>query len=208
LNERILNEMEKTNVTHRLSFDEREYATVAAAADEDIFQQRSSGGGIRSSRYGRGRGGGENQETSPVVLMDNYHYANVPGAGTYSSSTLSSNLHTSPEAFTQHSSGGGGGDDDDNWISQSRDDWYKFHAFLREILDEYTLRDANLFLHELTRLQTYLNSEYETSKTENGLFFFNQAQIVEHLNTTINVSSCYLSFIIWLFIHYKYFLKD
>lgn len=86
--------------------------------------------------------------------------------------------------------GGGGQEDeyeDESFLNRSREDLENLSTYLKQILDIYSFRDSDLFVNELRKLEAYLNNEWKQTKSENALYFFNQREIIDHLNNSIRV---------------------
>ncbi len=72
-------------------------------------------------------------------------------------------------------------------------DWDEFLKYLNHILDVWSTNEATIYVNEFVGLQNYLNSEYELSCQENGLYFSNPNQIVDYLNTNLKIKLFRLS---------------
>jgi hypothetical protein len=78
-------------------------------------------------------------------------------------------------------------------------DWDEFLKYLNHILDVWSTNEATIYVNEFVGLQNYLNSEYDLSCQENGLYFSNPDQIVEYLNSKLKIKLFRLSQSINLF---------
>jgi len=78
-------------------------------------------------------------------------------------------------------------------------DWDEFLKYLNHILDVWSTNEATIYVNEFMGLQNYLNSEYDLSCQENGLYFSDTNEIVEYLNSNLKIKLFRLSQSINLF---------